>query len=78
MRAYLHNWSDLGDRIIVHPKGLPPGWTESGLTPEREAEVIAEIERRSQNYAHLEIRRPPCVEHLNPENLEPIESFVLC
>ena len=77
MRAYLYNWCELGKRIVVHPEGLPPGWTESGLTPEREAEVIAEVERRSQNYAHLGHHRPPCVEHLNPENLEPIETFPL-
>lgn len=77
MRAYLFTFYNGSDRIIVHPRGLPPGWTESGLTPEREAEVIAEVERRSQNYAHFGIRRPPCVEHLNPENLEPIETFLL-
>lgn len=65
MRAYLFNFYDQGDRIIVHPRGLPPGWTESGLTPEREAEAV---ERNISGH----------VVHLNPENLEPIESFVLC
>ena len=64
MRAYLHNWCELGDRIIVHPRGLPPGWTESGLTPEREAEAVKH-------------RIPGHVAHLNPENLELIESFRL-
>ena len=36
-KAYLHkNFCGLGDRIIIHPMGLPPGWTESGLTAEQE------------------------------------------
>lgn len=62
MRAYLHNWCALGDRIVVHPQGLPPGWAASGLTPEREAEAVKHS-------------IPGHVLHLNPETLELIEIF---
>ena len=68
MKAYLHkNWCGLGDRVIVHPKGLPPGWTESNLTQNKQQEAF-EV---SLAYGHLRGN----VLHLNPDTLDLIETF---
>ena len=52
-RAYRHDWCGLGDRVIVHPNGLPPGWKESNLTPEEEAVALRQAEPRF--VVHLEV-----------------------
>jgi hypothetical protein len=45
MTAYLHrNYCGLGDRIVIHPKGLPPGWTESNLSKEGQERALAAAE----------------------------------
>ena len=67
MTAYLHkNWCGLGDRVIVHPKGLPPGWHESNLdsiTRARALEAAGDKPRRG------------LVVHLDPETFEELDVF---
>ena len=64
-RAYkLADFCGLGPRIIVHPNGLPPSWTENNLTPEEEAKAMT----------HGEWLR---VVHLDPQHFQKIESFEL-
>jgi hypothetical protein len=68
MRAYLHkNYCGLGDRIIVHPRGLPPGWTESNLSMEGQERARAAAYRYGWKRNN--------VLHLNPETLELIEAL---
>lgn len=68
-KAYLHkNFCGLSDRIIIHPMGLPPGWTESGLTAEQEHDAFV------VSLCHAEKRGQ--VLHFN-ENFELIEAFPL-
>lgn len=64
-RAYkLADWCGLGPRIIVHPNGLPPSWTESNLTDHEEAMAMQ----------HGEWMK---VVHLDPQYFQKIESFEL-
>jgi hypothetical protein len=77
MKAYkLEDWCGLGARIIVHPRGLPPGWEESNLSEEQQQTALAAVHSspnqaklRSGNFPHTKVH------HLNPETLEVIESF---
>jgi hypothetical protein len=64
-RAYkLDDWCGLGPRIIVHPKGLPPSWTETNITAEEEAMA-------------MEQGRYSRVVHLDPVTFEVIATFEL-
>jgi hypothetical protein len=64
VKAYLHkNFCGLGDRVIVHPSGLPPGWVESNLDEETQRKAI----QRAYSYHE--------VSHLNPDTLDLIETF---
>jgi hypothetical protein len=71
--AYLHHdWCGLGDRIIVHPRGLPPGWRKSNLDPEKQAAAKLACcyspERRDVSHA---------VYHLDAKTLEVIQKFTI-
>lgn len=71
--AYLlPNWCGLGARIIVHPRGLPPGWRESNISPEKQAAAKLACcyspERRDASHA---------VYHLDAETLEVIQKFTI-
>jgi hypothetical protein len=61
-----------GDRIIVHPRGLPPGWRESNISPEKQAAAKLACryspERRDASHA---------VYHLDAETLEVIQKFTI-
>jgi hypothetical protein len=62
-RAYLIEISTLS-RIIVHSAGLPPGWTETNLTPEIEQRALTKAEHHR-------------VIHLCPNTFETIASYKL-
>lgn len=59
----LKDWCGLGPRIVVHPLGLPPGWTSSGLSTEDEQRAF----------------KAPLwgLTHLDPETFERLETFEL-
>jgi hypothetical protein len=81
MEAYLHkNWCGLGDRVIVHPQGLPPGWKESNLTVEQQSAAKTAVRDKIQpTQAQIRSGAHPQREvfHLNPETLEVIDTFKL-
>ena len=63
MIAYQLDFCGQGNRIIIHPKGLPPGWRESNLDPEtqrkahRKAEEIVAAKIPIKGEAVLRILR---------------------
>lgn len=65
--VYLHsNFCGLGDRLVVHPKGLPPGWYQTNVEPETVERVKAAVPFPLHH-----------VVHLNPVTLEVVETFPL-
>lgn len=67
--VYLHqNWCGLDARLVVHPRGLPPGWRETNVTLERVEEARLKAFRLGKTRTVL---------HLHPETLELIEEFPL-
>ena len=75
MQAYLYkNYPGGGDRIIVHPKGLPPGWTDSGLSELDSARAVEVAHQELRKLREFHLRRARVV-HLRPGTLEFIEAF---
>lgn len=76
MKAYLHRkFAGLEDRIIVHPCGLPPGWTESNLSQEGQDRALKASELIYKQLTTRFASGSREVLHLNPDTLELIESF---
>ena len=90
MTTYLHkNWCGLGDRLVVHPRGLPPGWVESEVIEPRGQEALDKVRSLigqpfEPTPADKLASGPLCVEfrlhsnrvyHLNPNTLDLIETF---
>ena len=40
---YIEDWCKLGPRVIYHPRGLPPSWTETNVSEEIEADILHEV-----------------------------------
>lgn len=92
MTAYLHkNWTGLGDRIVVHPRGAPSALPDRHLAPEVAERALATVKGLyGQPFEPRHIDRivagPDArdfryhsnrVYHLDPETLEPLTSFPL-
>lgn len=90
MTTYLHkNWCGLGDRLIVHPRGLPPSWKESNVIEPRGQEALDKVQGLygqpfEPTPADKLASGPHCVSwtlhsnrvyHLNPVTLDLIETF---
>lgn len=73
MTAYQLDFCGQGNRIIVHPKGLPPGWRESNLDPETQRKA----HRKVEEIVAVKYVQSRHIIHLNPETLELIEVFPL-
>lgn len=40
---YIEDWCGEGPRVIYHPRGLPPSWTETNVSEETESAVLHEV-----------------------------------
>lgn len=46
MRAYLQDWSDGSENIVVHAAGLPFGWRESNISDIEEKAAIDVVRKQ--------------------------------
>ena len=69
MKAYLlQDYCGQGPRIVVHPRGLPPGWKVSGLTAEQEEQAHHGAYKLGPEFRNH-------VLHFDPETLEHLDSL---
>jgi hypothetical protein len=62
---HIEDWCGEGPRVIYHPRGLPPSWTETNVPEETEREVLHKVAELGPPFHRYAVHFSPDLEHLD-------------